>query len=163
MLILAFQWSSNPEVAYLEPSSNLKEQNRKEARRGDDDNILYESVWCVFDIDDHPHVSDAKQMARDNNFEVAISNPAFELWLLLHFRGFPGQQHRDSITRMLKKFFAAYNKHVDFQRDYKDTYREAVDRASKMDQDAVAANEENRNPTTGFYRLTELIRGSEEI
>lgn len=46
----------------------------------------YDEVWCVFDIDEHPLVPEAKQQARDNQIDVAISNPNFELWLLLHFQ-----------------------------------------------------------------------------
>ena len=147
----------------VEFAKELKLQNRQEAKRGNDENILYESIWCVFDIDDHPNVPGSKRMAKDNGLEVAISSPAFELWLLLHFRGFPGQQHRDKITRMLKKFVPSYDKHVEFRSDYQATYSAAVDRALKMDQDAIEADEENRNPTTGFYRLTELIRGDEKF
>ena len=40
-----------------------------------------------------------------------------------------------------------------------DGYPQAVVRASKMDQDAEAAHEPHRNPSTGVYKLTELIRG----
>jgi len=65
------------------------------AEREGDDNLRYDSVWCVFDIDDHHSAPDAKQMARDNGIELAISNPAIELWLLLHFRENPGMQHRN--------------------------------------------------------------------
>jgi RloB-like protein len=73
-----------------------KEHQKKaeaDARREGDDNLAYDSVWCVFDRDDHPHVPDAQQMARDNDIQLSISNPCFELWLLLHFRDDPGMQH----------------------------------------------------------------------
>jgi RloB-like protein len=51
------------------------------AKREKDENLKYNSVWCVFDMDEHPHVDDAKSMARENGIHVAISNPCFELWL----------------------------------------------------------------------------------
>lgn len=44
--------------------------------------------WCVFDVEaPEPHhgLHDAIQMARDNGIRVAISNPCFELWLILHY------------------------------------------------------------------------------
>jgi len=79
----------------------LAKEHKKTAeansRREKEVNLLYNSVWCVFDVDDHPRVADARQMAADNGIELAISNPCFELWLLLHFRDGPGMQHRDKI------------------------------------------------------------------
>lgn len=49
------------------------------------DNTEY---WCVFDVEapkPHPGLQDAVVMARDNGIRVAVSNPCFELWLILHF------------------------------------------------------------------------------
>ena len=55
-----------------------------------------------FDVDEHPGISDAKQMARASGIKLAISNPCFELWLLLHFREQPGPQNRHRIQHILK-------------------------------------------------------------
>ena len=63
----------------------------KEAKRRGEEYLKYRDVWCVFDIDQHPYVDDARQQARDNGINLAISNPCFELWLLLHFRDHNGQ------------------------------------------------------------------------
>ena len=44
--------------------------------------------WCVFDVEAptrHARLNEAVQMARDNGISVAISNPCFELWLVLHY------------------------------------------------------------------------------
>lgn len=138
-------------------AKEYKEEAIAQATRENDDNLAYDSVWCVFDIDDHPAVGEAKEMARDNNIHVAISNPCIELWLLLHFRGNPGMQGRGTIVKSLKKYVSKYDKHVTYA-TYAPGYAEAVDRARKMDQDAKESNEPYRNPTTGFYELTELIR-----
>ena len=97
-------------------------------------------------------------IARDNNIHVAISNPCIELWLLLHFRGNPGMQGLGTIVKSLKKYVPKYDKHVTYATYGPLGYAEAVDRARKMDQDAKESNEPYRNPTTGFYELTELIR-----
>ncbi|MCD4727615.1 MAG: RloB family protein, partial [Pirellulales bacterium] len=122
-----------------------------------DENLAFDSVWCVFDIDDHPKVAEAKVTARDNNIDLAISNPCFEIWLLLHFRDNPGMQHRDEIGQLLKKHVPGYNKTVDYDK-YSNGYSQAVTRAERMDRAAIEANEPERNPTTGVYKLTELIR-----
>lgn len=135
-----------------------RDEARRLAAKESDDNLLYDSVWCVFDVDDHLTVDDAKQMARDNQLELAISNPAIELWLLLHFRDGPGLQHRDRILQMLKKFVPAYDKHVDFSQ-YEPGYDSAVQRAEKLELAANRDGEEHRNPSSGMYKLTKLIRG----
>ncbi len=142
----------------VEHAKRYKEQARTKADQEGDDNLAYDSVWCVFDRDEHPRFGEALEMARDNGIRLAISNPCVELWLLLHFRESPGAQPRARIRVMLSRYVPTYDKHVDYA-TYSAGYTQAVARASKMDQDAEAANESHRNPTTGVYRLTELIRG----
>jgi len=144
--------------ALVKIARDRQRQAEKQARREADDNLKYDDAWCVFDIDDHLTVGDAKQMGRDNQIELAISNPAIELWLLLHFRDSPGMQSRDRVREMLKKFIPDYDKHVDFEQ-CKGGYADAVARAESLDQIAERDHEANRNPTTGMYRLTRRIRG----
>lgn len=141
-------------------AKDLWRRSKKAAKNHEDDNLRFESVWCVFDIDDHLMIPEAKQMALANKVNLAISNPSFELWLLLHFRDFPGMQHRDKIREMLKAFVPGYNKHVEYQL-FAPGYSEAVRRATKMDELAAELSEDGRNPTTGVYRLTAIIHGPE--
>lgn len=141
----------------VERARDLAKEAKERARREQDDNLSYDEVWCVFDRDEHPHVDDACQMARDNDIEIALSNPCFELWLLLHFRESPGLQNRWDVVRMLKKFVPGYDKHVDFD-VYASGYEAAVVRARRLDEAARTDGEEDRNPTTGVHRMTESIR-----
>jgi hypothetical protein len=133
-----------------------KEKASSDAKRKDDEFLKYQSVWCVFDVDDHPKVPEARIMANDNGIELAISNPCFELWLLLHHRDCPGELHRGKARSMLKVHVPSYDKHVSFV-DYRDGYTRAVQRARSLDQLAESVSEPGRNPTTGVYVLTELI------
>jgi hypothetical protein len=86
----------------------------QDARRSGDDNVRFDEVWCVFDRDDHERFDAACQMAKDNLFRLAVSNPSFELWLLLHFQDNPGAQHRDRIKHMLRGKIHDYDKAVEF-------------------------------------------------
>lgn len=70
----------------VELAVKLKKESEGQARRRRDVNLRYDHIWCVFDIDEHPFVPEARQQARDNRIDVAVSNPCFELWLLLHFQ-----------------------------------------------------------------------------
>jgi hypothetical protein len=121
-----------------------------------DENLCYDQVWCVFDRDDHPRFNEAIKMAQDNGLELAISNPSFELWLLLHFRDNPGAQHRDGLRRMLMKHIPKYDKTVDFD-DYVESYRVAHRRAADLDHLCAKDGEPFRNPSTGVYLLTAQI------
>ncbi len=96
-------------------------------------------------------------MAEDNDIQLAISNPCFELWLYLHFAEQPGLRHRHDLQRMLKKHLPTYDKHVVYS-DYAAGYGEAVKRATRLEENAKANNDEGKNPTTGVWRLTESIR-----
>ncbi|MBN1912122.1 MAG: RloB domain-containing protein [Pirellulales bacterium] len=141
----------------VETAKELKKEAKDRARQEKDEFLEYDSVWCVFDIDDHPAVGEVKEMARDNGIDLAISNPCFELWLLLHFTDNPGMQDRTTMRDRLKKFVPGYRKHVDYA-TYSAGYEKAVKRAAQMDDVAEEAGEPHRNPTTGVYKLTELIR-----
>lgn len=136
---------------------DLKKSKEKQARREGDINLRYDEVWCVCDVDDHLTLGDARQMARDHEIDLVVSNPCFELWLWLHFAEQPGMRHRDDLISMLKKHIADYDKHVDFQ-GYEHGYEEAVRRANRLEEEATADNDEGRNPSTGVWRLTESIR-----
>jgi hypothetical protein len=98
-------------------------------------------------------------MARDNGIELAISNPCFELWLLLHFRESPGMQNRRKLSEMLVKHVPGYDKDVNYA-VYSNGYPHAVSRAEKIAKAAESAGESGRNPSTDVYKLTEIIRGS---
>jgi hypothetical protein len=46
-----------------------------------------DQIWCVFDVEyPNPHgkLADAVELAELNDITIAVSNPSFEVWLLLH-------------------------------------------------------------------------------
>jgi sugar phosphate isomerase/epimerase len=54
--------------------------------RARDDEV--DECWCVFDVEwprHHPNLDEALRLAREHGIGLAISNPCFELWLILHF------------------------------------------------------------------------------
>lgn len=67
-------------------------------------NKVYGQVWVVFDKDDY----NDKQfnLAVENcNYNVAWSNPNFELWLLSHFRKVNSYISKDDVLQELSKEF----------------------------------------------------------
>jgi hypothetical protein len=163
-------WLKNPRVeirvvggagaprTIVEEAKSLKKQAETSARREKDENLKYDDVWCVFDVDEHPKIPGAMQMARDNKMSLAISNPCFELWLWLHIEDQPGMQHRHSMQDLLSQKVPGYSKHVNFQATFASGYESAVQRARRLDEAAERDNDAGRNPTTGVWLLTESIR-----
>ena len=145
----------------VEIAKSRKQSATAEARRQQDPNLAFDEVWCVFDRDDHERFADACQMARDNQFKLAVSNPCFELWVLLHFRDSPGMQHRTSVLRMLRDQLPDYDKRLEFN-DVAQGVPDAVARAQRLDADATAMGEPERNPTTGVYRLANSTARSDD-
>jgi hypothetical protein len=162
-------WGKNPRVrveiasesgvdplTLVTEARHRKQAAEQDARRQNDDNIIYESVWCVFDVDQHAHVAEARQAASQHGIELAISNPCFELWLILHFEDPPGPRTCKQLTQRLRKHDPGYGKRIDFQK-YQDGYERAVKGARRLDAAADDGDDAGRNPTTGVYQLTETI------
>lgn len=105
----------------------------KEAKRQRDAFLRYDQVWCVFDVDEHPYIPEAKALARQHGINMAISNPCFELWLLLHHREQPGAQHRHKLQAMMKEYVAGYDKHIDFAQSFEPHINQALDRAQRLE------------------------------
>ncbi len=142
----------------VEQALGLRKDATSRARAERDQNLAFDEVWCVYDVDRHPSLNDAGQLARANGIELAISNPCFELWLLLHFRESPGARDHEQLPGLLTAYLPGYAKHPDMER-LLPRYEEARLRAERLDQDASSMGERGRNPSTGVYRLTEAIRG----
>ena len=137
-----------------------RERAEVEAKRQRDENILYNEVWCVFDVDDHIRLRDALQQARDCSISVAVSNPCFELWILLHFATQWAYIDRHSLRVAIRQHLPGYDKKVDFAA-LRDRGNSAIQRAREMEQRAARDGDLYSNPTTGVWRLVcELCRQS---
>lgn len=141
-----------------EIARNRKKRAEELAEKQEDENLAYDQVWCLHDIDDHPveKIAAAKDIARDNGIQLAVSNPSIELWLYLHFES-TGPIDRFKLAKLLRKHIPQYDKHVDFH-DYENGLTDAMQRAKQLDNDAASAKEPGRNPTTGVYRLIAEIQ-----
>jgi hypothetical protein len=144
-------------ITLVRAAKKRREEAEVSAQGERDDNLRFDAVWCVFDVDQHPNLKTAIEEARTAGIEVAVSNPCFELWLLLHFRESPGLRSGAEVAQLLRGFVAGYEKRVDFSA-FAPGYADAVKRAERMQGAADGAGEPTRNPTTGVWRLTEAIR-----
>lgn len=133
-----------------------KKEAEREARRKRDANLKYDEVWCVFDVDSHPRIPEAKQKAVANGVELAISNPCFELWLLLHFRDQRAHIERHEVQAACREHIQGYEKEVPFNKVFP-FYQSAVQRTAELNRWQETRGCAGKNPSTGVHRLTEEI------
>jgi hypothetical protein len=124
-----------------------------------------DTAWAVFDGDEHrEHNSknwhEALHLAKQKKIELAISNPSFELCLLLHYQNQHANIHRDKARSTLKKYLPNYEKGDSFYPDpLAASTSKAVERARDL---AVRIErggwEKHYNPSTGICDLIEGLR-----
>ncbi len=125
-----------------------------------DDN---DRLWYCGDIDhwasgDHlPNLVRVLQHCRQAGYQVALSNPCFELWLLLHFMPLPeGMNTCQIVCGTLSAVARGYSKHLGCGVPITaEMIRNAIERATQLDN---TSEEIPGTPTTRIYRiLSELI------
>lgn len=119
----------------------------------------YDEVWCVFDVDqferDGGRVSAAIQVARELKISLAISQPCFEFWLLLHHD--QCQMPFTNCTQVavrLRQSVPGYDKRQLRFADFIGFIDGAIKRAKSLD---PTAQDHLRNPSTSMWRLVERI------
>lgn len=115
----------------------------------------YDEVWCVVDVDEFD-LAKAVVTARRARVNLAISNPCFEYWLLLHFEvcTAPLTCYSD-VAKRLRRHVPGYDKSaLDFA-DYASGVEAAVERALKPGH--VLATEHEHNPATGVWALVQKV------
>ena len=141
----------------VERAVDMKKQSERDAKRRQDENLRYDSVWCVFDIDEHPFVPEAKQQAQANAINIAVSNPCFELWFLLHFQDQTAHIERQKVQHLCRELMPGYQKMPpsDFLRP---NQVKAVERAIQLENWQESRDNAGGNPSTGVYRLIQQIQ-----
>jgi hypothetical protein len=114
----------------------------------------YDEMWCVVDTDEFD-IAKAARLADELGVRLAVSNPCFELWLLLHF-----DDHK-VVTRSYKqlrpkliKYVPGYDKcRLDFAQ-YDGGVADAVRRGERL---VSSGREHARNPSTGVWKLVRQV------
>lgn len=167
----------------IKPAGRVSLSLVQEAQRlNEEDGGEYDEVWCVFDRDhkaenrNQENFNKAISLAKNNNFYLAISNDAFELWYVLHYEYYCSETHRSGFKRMLsdrRRLGEKYEKNCDdMYEKLKPLQAEAIKNAKKLwnqhDRDILEAKNEidkfklikkhNINPSTTVYQLIEHIQ-----
>lgn len=122
-----------------------------------------DEVWCVFDVDDNEEkITEAVDKAKENNIKIALSNPCFEIWFLLHFELRQTKLSCDDAIDNLKKYLPAYSKNEDIFSEIVDKRQDAISHAKKLNK--IHQDQRNNdlyspesNPSTQVFKLVEYI------
>ncbi|HEX6684778.1 MAG TPA: RloB family protein [Candidatus Limnocylindrales bacterium] len=117
---------------------------------------VYDEVWCVTDADEFD-IPAAVSAAKRRGVNLAVSNPCFEVWLLLHHAECQAhcRGYADVLSR-LKRHVPGYDKTaLDFA-VFADRVGDAVERAEKLD---PTGTDFGRNPSSGVWMLAKKLMG----
>lgn len=128
-------------------------------------NKIYGQVWVVFDKDDY---SDEQfDLAIKNcNYNVAWSNPNFEIWLLSHFKKINKYISKDNVLKELCKEFQKNNL-GDYTKNDKNIFEKitseerlltAIKNCKYMEQLNKDGKSSQRNPMTKVYTIVDGLK-----
>lgn len=115
-----------------------------------------DEAWIVIDQDqweEHQLETLFVWEKATENRGIALSNPNFEYWLLLHFEEGTKLAHAEDCSRRLKKYIPGYDKGIDSGHFTSEQVRQAVERARARTKGKPAAC----FGSTSVYRLVENI------
>jgi hypothetical protein len=153
--IVVIPASADDDSAPAQVLDRLDDEVRK---RGIEDG---DETWLVLDVDrwNQPgHIANltlALQQAVQKGHQLALSNPCFECWLIMHFTEPPSLPQRPSLSSSykseLRKILGAYNEaNLDVER-FRPRIADAVARAERYD--TPPADRIPRYPGSHVYKL----------
>jgi hypothetical protein len=124
-----------------------------------------DECWCIFDVEwpqHHPHLREAITLAHAHGVHLAISNPCFELWLILHLEEHARFVDTDSAERLSRKLDGRKGKNID-PALYLPRRKDAVRRAIVLEKRHVECGTKfpHDNPSSGMYRFLEAVERAE--
>ena len=138
---------SHIEGTKITPS--LVEKRTKELKISQWDKVY---TFLMYDMD----VQAINEKLRKCKAEMLLSNPCFEIWLLLHAKEKKAAINTDALIKELKKSAPVWKNYsksafTDTQKSFlNDQTDVAVTRAKKL--------HEYQNPSTGIYKLIEMLK-----
>lgn len=94
-----------------------------------------DSIYAVFDTDfkKESQILEARKLAERNGVEIILSNPCFEVWLLLHFRySTHGYQSNNEVIKELNDVWPEYRKNIASFKQLRDRCEDAIENTGKL-------------------------------
>lgn len=123
----------------------------------------FDQVWCVFDVDHHllQHINEVRANANRNNILTVVSNPCFELWLVLHKEEQAAHVTSSKIKRRAEDLRMIEGKVIAATgwSCLLDNYEDAKARAIALDRMHLQnGSPSGTNPSTDVWKLVDVLR-----
>lgn len=123
------------------------------------DGAGYHEVWCVVDVDHYERdggwITKAMKLADQSGIRLAVSNPCFEFWLVLHHAVCGGHcADCGAAEGLLKRWLPTYDKTRLRFADHANGVSDAVKRAKVLD---PTGRNHVANPSAGVWPLVEML------
>ncbi len=126
---------------------------------------MRDSAWVVFDTDSNSQerLDSAQKLAKASTLNLAMSNPCFELWYLLHFEDRTSPLSKEELYLRLRDHIPGYKKNQDYF-DLLSPHRDrAIQRAAALDAPYDKPLSRSANPLTGVWRLVRELEKREGV
>ncbi|GLY05614.1 RloB family protein [Actinoplanes sp. NBRC 101535] len=122
-----------------------------------------DECWCLFDVEwplNHPSLDAAVALAKANDIHLAISNPCFEVWLILHHEDQFRFENTDVIERRSRILDRRKGKGIDAAA-YMPLRKEAFRRAAALEKRHAKDGRKlpHDNPSSGMHRFLAAVEG----
>lgn len=103
-------------------------------------------IICLMDLDVNDKKAQLIQSLRPKHrkFEIIVSNPCFEIWLLLHFTNHPGRENNShNVKKQLAKHVSNYTESMDILQKCPEVqlnYEMAIENANELRNEHVRKN-----------------------
>lgn len=125
-----------------------------------------DQAWAAFDGDEHIENDPnnwhrALDLARRKNIGLAISNPSFELWYLLHYANQTANINRTAVKHRLEQHIPGYDKAKTYYPvPLREVTNEAMQRAAELQANHQHNDlERESNPSCGVHSLMVQLNG----
>ncbi|GAA4689079.1 RloB-like protein [Promicromonospora umidemergens] len=124
-----------------------------------------DDIWCLFDVESpqpHPRLKEAAALAAKNDkVHLAISNPCFELWLLLHHQDVTRHLSTADACKLANSLDGLSDKQLKAS-EYVPLRDEAARRARLLAQQHRRAGRSfpDDNPTTDIHLFVEAVEAA---
>jgi RloB-like protein len=146
-------------LALVERAAEAGRREAHEERRGR--RWAPDEVWCVFDVDEHPGLAEARELAASEDIRLAISNPCIELFFALHFVEQDAHLGRHAARRLAEEHLACGKALTEqaleaLAANYETARERAIALEAGHRRDGTP---EPANPSSDLWRLIDSIAG----
>lgn len=130
-------------------SQSLVDKRTKELKISALDKV---DTFLMYDMD----VTAVNEKVTSCKAELLLSNPCFEIWLLLHAKDQKSSLNTDAVLKELKKSATVWNNYN--KSLYTDTQKAFLKEHIGVAIDRAKALKEFQNPSSNIYKLVEILK-----